>query len=183
MISRHIELAVARSFVNLFLCNGSSDQMLSSRSIAQQCAAWRLARRLYQPSFSDLTAAMTDSGYQKGKSNGQRVWHGVAWTPEPNTIEEMTDADVLRRLTQQPVALPLRVFCELARVGRSTFYVMSARGDAPPSYRKGRRVFIGAVDAVTWCAERGMHGAVLAIVDRAEDQWADIDRTRKQARG
>ena len=125
---------------------------------------------------------MTDSGYQKGKSNGQRVWHGVTWTPEPNTIDEMTDADVLRRLTQKPVALPLRVFCELASVGRSTFYALSARGEAPASFRRGRRVFIQAIDAVTWCAERGRHHSVLAIVDRVEDRRESIDRTRRQAR-
>ena len=182
MINRHIELAIARSFVNLFLRIGSPDQTLSSSSIAQQCAAWCSTRRLCRPSFVELTTAMTDSGYQKGKSNGQRVWHGVTWTPEPYTIDEMTDADVLRRLTQQPVAIPLRAFCELAGIGRSTFYMICARGEGPPTYSRGRRVFITAIDAVTWCAERGKHASVLAIAERVEDRRQAVEKIRARVR-
>lgn len=113
---------------------------------------------------------MRSNGFQQFKSNGQRVWHGAMWRSEIDPFAALGEPDVLRRLTRANPVLSLRVFCELSRMGRSTFYALKARGEAPISYHRSSRVFITAKDAIEWCAARGRHGAVLGIVDWLEDR-------------
>ena len=178
MANRHIQLATAFSFVRLFLRTGRFDDTISSAEIAAKCDAWCAVRRLYRPSFRELNQALRHDGYIRHKSNGQRMWRGAVWNDEPDALIELLDTDGLRRLTQTAMVIPLRVFCELTGVGRSTFYALSARGEAPTSYRRGRRVFITALDAVEWCAARDRHAAVLCIVCWVEDRRASVSRVK-----
>ena len=153
-------------------------QMIFSRDILDRCGAWCRMQRLPCPSRHEIAQAMRSMGFQQHKSNGQRMWLNAAWVTEPDFWMTLGEPDTLRRLTQQPAAIPLRVFCELAGVRRSTFYALSARGEAPTSYRRGRRVFISAIDAVEWCAARDRHAAVLCIVDWVEDRRASVSRVK-----
>jgi predicted DNA-binding transcriptional regulator AlpA len=182
MNERAVHRAVACVFVRINL-QPSTASPLPSRDVMDRCLGWCEKQRLFAPSPQELADAMRVAGYVPHKSNGQRLWCGAEWRVDPDPFIALAEPDMLRRLTQQPAAFPLRVFTELAGIGRSTFYALSKRGEAPRSYRRGRRVFIAATDAVTWCAERGKHASVLAIVDRVEDRWASIDCVRRHARG
>ena len=117
---------------------------------------------------------MRSHGFLPFKSNGQRQWRGAKWRVDHDPFIALSEPDVIRRLTNTTPVIPLRVFCELTGVGRSTFYALSARGEAPTSYRRGRRVFITAIDAVEWCAARDRHAAVLCIVGWVEDRRASV---------
>ena len=182
MLNRHVELAVAQSFVRLFLTRGQPQQAISSADVGVSCLRWCKARHLHYPTFAELSVAMETNGYLSAKSNGQRIWLGACWNADIDPITELTDTGCLRQLMQRPLALPLRVFIDLAGIGRSTFYAMEARGDAPRSYRRGNRVFIAAQDALLWCVERGRHSAVIAIADRVARQSAEVEQTRWQRR-
>ena len=121
---------------------------------------------------------MRSHGYLTFTSNGQRQWRGAEWRVDADPFIALSEPDIIRRLTNTTPVFPLRVFCELTGVGRNMFYALSARGEAPTSYRRGRRVFITALDAVEWCAARDRHAAVLCIVGWVEDRTALVSRVK-----
>ena len=175
-----VHAAVADTFVrkSLQLVPGA---VLQSRDLLNACKAWSDKQRLPEPSPHEVAQAMRAMQFTAAKSNGQRVWRDAAWVTEVDPWMTMGEPDALRRLTNRSPVFPLRVFIGLAGIGRSTFYAMAKRGDAPKHYRKGGRVFVLATDAMEWAMERENQRAVLAIAERAEDRWAEIDRTRKRA--
>jgi hypothetical protein len=126
--------------------------------------------KLLTPNPHEVAAAMRSAHYLQHKSNGQRMWRGVMWRAENDPFATLGEPDVLRRIAYRDPIIPRRVFCKLAGVGRSTLYVQKRRGNAPMNYRRGRRVFVPATAAAIWCAQRGRHWALEAIVDWIEAQ-------------
>ncbi len=106
-------------------------------ALLERCVIWCKRHRLLAPTPHDIAAAMRSACYLRHKSNGQRLRRSVTWRAEPDPLITIAEPDMLRRLHPNPV-IPLRVFCRLAGVGRSTFYVQKQRNDAPMSHRRGR---------------------------------------------
>lgn len=52
------------------------------------------------------------------------------------------------------LALSVAEFCQQQGIHRCTFYRLAQRGEAPRSYRVGRRKLISADEARRWLAER-----------------------------
>jgi predicted DNA-binding transcriptional regulator AlpA len=164
MIRDTLHVAIAEAFVRDVM-QPALNSRLRSRDVLERCATWCKQHRLLSPSPHEIAAAMRPAHYVKHKSNGQRMWRGVVWRRERDPFAALGEPDILRRLMFSDPVIPLPVFCQLAGVGRSTFYVQEQRGDAPVSYRRGRRIFILAIDAAVWCSQRGRHSSLEAIVD------------------
>jgi predicted DNA-binding transcriptional regulator AlpA len=157
---------------------GASLAILSSRDVLNKSAIWCGKQLLFVPSDHEIADAMRMAGHEAHKSNGQRLWRGAKWRVDDDPLVALSEPDIVRRFNKTTPVFPRRVFCELTGVGRSTLYALSARGEAPNSYRRGRRVFITAIDAVGWCAARDRHAAVLCIVGWVEDRRASVSRVK-----
>ncbi len=170
MSHRLVHVATADAFIRIFLTPSNISRPVPSRAILDRCAAWCIEQRLFRPSPSEMAHVMRSAGYQRMKSNGQRFWRGLEWRAEPDPFAALAEPDVLRRLSLPTPSMPLNVYCRLTGTARSTFYAQEARGAAPIAHRRGRRVFVTASNAVTWCAAHGYQVAMLNVVEWVEDR-------------
>jgi len=180
MIDAPLRATTALVFVRLHLAATGNADRVPSRTLSERCADWCAVHRLPVPSVRDIARAMRSMGYEHAKSHGQRVWRGVMWR-EPDPWETLAAPDILRRLTTSAPVMTLAEFCDITGTARSTFYALRARGEAPVVHRLGNRLFIAVSDAVTWCARRGRHTAVLNIVDWTEARHTPVTRITRRS--
>ena len=177
-----IKCSVAAAFVNDMVTVTASPARLFSRQIRQMCDQWCKLHRLPRPTWHQLAVRLREQGAVYGKSNGQRIWRGVRWkTTEEREVRISSDADVLRRLYVTPPLLTRSDFCELAGMGRSTFFVRLRRGETPPVKYIGNRIYIDADDAMAWCLATGRHGAAMNISEWVLEKMHRIDLVKNRA--
>jgi predicted DNA-binding transcriptional regulator AlpA len=177
-----LERAVAAAFVDeLIEVADVGVSPLRTRAVWEACIAWCQDHALPMPSARDLATAIREAGGIAAKTNGQRVWRCIQWRTECDVLDftPIANRDALRRMASAEPYMPLDVFCELANIGRSTFYDMQRRGSGPRIVKRNGRILIRALHALDWCRANGRYVAICALADWLE---AEIEKPSTRAR-
>lgn len=175
-----MNLAVATAFAKETIERATGDaRPIRTRAVYETCVEWCREHGLPVPSTADLAKAIREAGGVAAKTNGQRVWRGIQWRREFDVLDfiPIANRDALKRLSRVEPHVPLDVFCELARIARSTFYDMQRRGTAPRIVKRNGRCLISALDALEWCRLNGRNVAILALAD-----WLEAEIEKPSAR-